>query len=195
MTPASAACSVVVNADAFKKTRALVAKDARSGTALCPVTSRVQALASKKNLACDNEYDALFEAKLAIERAPPLNRSTKTPASIRHTRDQAEAGHATVERILRERLDRTIAEHGAREDLLRCCPLSLLLALSRLLACSLARLLSLSSIPRAPSLHCSPFALPPSQPSPPSLAARSRSRDQRFSPSRSRAARVAWYDA
>ena len=87
MARACAACSVALNADAFKKTRALVAQDARSGTALCPVKSRVQA---NKNLASDNDDDPLFEAKLAIDRAAPLNRSINTPASIRHTRDQVQ---------------------------------------------------------------------------------------------------------
>ena len=130
MTASSSSCSVVVNPEAFKKTRAAVAQDARNGTANSPVTSRVQTLASKQNLASDNEEDALFEAELAIERAAPLNRSTNTPASIRHTRDQEAAGHATIKRIYRERLERLIAENGARDELLRCCLLSLCFALS-----------------------------------------------------------------
>ena len=96
-----------------------------SSLALGTVTFDVEALAS------ENEDEKLRLAKLNIEGACPLNKgSANTPPSIRHTRDAAEAGHLVVEKILTTRHEATLAEQEAREQLLRCSPLSLAHSLS-----------------------------------------------------------------
>jgi len=110
--------------DAELRTLALVTHDARNGTCESPFTSKVHTLACKTVLASTDEAKELRVADEDIDQAAPLNRGGgNTPISIQRTRNETEAGHLAVKRILSASDENAVAEAKAREDLLRCSPL------------------------------------------------------------------------
>ena len=125
MNTAPVLYTATVDAALCKSALALVSSDARNGTCESPFMSKVHTLASKTVLASADEQEELRVAEVNIDRAVPLNRGGgNTAVSIQRTRNEAEAGHFAVKRILRAGLDNAVAEPKARKDLRRCSPLS-----------------------------------------------------------------------